>query len=68
MQKSFDCITTNNKMNLNFNIAKYTGVIIWKDIGGGWQRFHSMKCRVGCFVENVWVWIGEGTVSFHKMP
>ena len=34
--------------------------IIWKDIGGGWQRFHRRKCRVGCSLEGVWIWIGEG--------
>ena len=33
--------------------------LIWKDIGGGWQRFHRRKCRVGCSLEDVWVWIGE---------
>ena len=34
--------------------------LIWKDIGITWQRFHRRKCRVGCSLEGVRVWIGEG--------
>ena len=45
--------------------------LIWKDIGGGWQRVHRRKCRVGCSLEGVWFWIGEGMmrdkIIFHSI-
>ena len=37
--------------------------LIWKDIGINWQRVHRRKCRVGCSLESVWVWIGEGLMD-----
>ena len=37
--------------------------LIRKDIGGGWQRFHRRKRRLGGSLEDVWVWVGEGGVS-----
>ena len=40
--------------------------LIWKDIGISWQRFHRRKCRVGCPLEGVWVWIGEGLRERHS--
>ena len=37
--------------------------LIWKDIGGGWQRFHRRKYRVGDSVADGWDGDGEGSVG-----
>ena len=37
--------------------------LIWKDIGGGWQRFHRRKYRVSDSVADGWDGDGEGSVG-----